>query len=212
MDEFSQCSEIPAGCQGSPRPPACSPATWGAGSSGTGPISRAIPTRTQHLHPMPPTAAPTHPLGLPTRTGQPQLPLPFHTLLSAPKLNPGRKPSPAQVHREREPQGRQSPALWGVTQVGTGTPQHCAPRGAAASSRTGSGRRHPRGSAEGRDGNAASAETSAWRGRVGRGHVQPHVLLCFLHGKKLFPLLSGKLLAIIRQAGGKDSYPSNNAI
>lgn len=48
--------------------------------------------------------------------------------------------------------------------------------------------------------------------RAGRGHFQPSVLLCFLHGKKLFPLLSGKLLAIIRQAGGKDSYPSNNAI
>lgn len=47
---------------------------------------------------------------------------------------------------------------------------------------------------------------------AGRGHFQPNVLLCFLHGKKLFPLLSGKLLAIIRQAGGKDSYPSNNAI
>lgn len=44
------------------------------------------------------------------------------------------------------------------------------------------------------------------------GHFQPSILLCFLHGKKLFPLLSGKLLAIIRQAGGKDSYPSNNAI
>lgn len=47
---------------------------------------------------------------------------------------------------------------------------------------------------------------------VGRGHFQPRALLCFLHGKKLFPLLSAKLLAIIRQAGGKDSYPSNNAI
>lgn len=42
-------------------------------------------------------------------------------------------------------------------------------------------------------------------------HPAPR-LLCFLHGKKVFPLLSGKLLAIIRQAGGKDSYPSNNAI
>lgn len=100
-------------------------ATWGTGSSsGTGPISRANPASTRCLHrtrcchpPQPP-----HPLGLPAGTGQPQLPLPFHTLVPAPKLNPGPKPSPAQPHREGEPWGRRSPALRGVTQVGTGTP------------------------------------------------------------------------------------------
>lgn len=89
---------------------------------GQGPFPEQSPQAhsacTRCCHPL----QPPHPLGLPTRTGQPQLPLPFHTLLSAPKLNPGPKPSPAQVHREGEPQGRQSPALWGVTQVGTGTP------------------------------------------------------------------------------------------
>lgn len=49
-------------------------------------------------------------------------------------------------------------------------------------------------------------------GAHGEGARPAPCLLCFLHGKKVFPLLSGKLLAIIRQAGGKDSYPSNNAI
>lgn len=58
----------------------------------------------------------------------------------------------------------------------------------------------------------ATADICRGAARVGRGHFQPRALLCFLHGNKLFPLLSAELLAIIRQAGGKDSYPSNNAI